>query len=1259
MASGKEHKLLLQLGAQLSGTFNSTFASAQKELMSMQKEIAALSKVQSDISSYQKQQSAVEATRSKLAVLKQQYDNIQREINETEGYSSSLENKLLSKQQQIDKTSDALSKQTARLEETENALKGAGINTDALSDKSAELTAEMNALRKKQEEAAESAENFGENSVTALEAAGSALAAAGLARAFEEIAEEIIECVKASVEFESAQTGVFKTVDGTEAELLAITDEIKNMTTEMPATTTEIAAVAEAAGQLGVATNDVMDFTKVMINLGESTNLTEDDAASAFAKFANITGTASENYSRLGSVVVDLGNNFATTEADIVAMSTRLASAGTLAGFSESEIMALSAAMSSVGIEAEAGGTAMTQTFSNIEKAVETQSESLTEFARVAGMSADEFATAWKTSPVEALQSFIAGLGKLDDQGESSVLVLETLGLTGVRQSNMLKSLGLAAETLGDAVNTANKAWNENTALTVEANKRYATTASKLQMLQNTYGNLQVAIGDVYTPTVATLADVGMDALKTVTEFVEKNPELVKAITALGIGVGGFTAALVGYIAVSKLAKAATDALNTAMKANPYLLAASAIVGVVTALGSFAVLMKNAKDETEDSEDTLRELTEASRQEYYQLQKLQTEYNALTVEQKENSEEAALLAFEIENLNSSFEMNKQTLSQYVEECNVLNEEIRNSIDANRESRSEIKMNELTNLALVNRLRELSSETDDSVSKQEEMKAIIEELNGVVPNLALSYDDVSENIDGYTSAMEAAIKAEALLRIQEEQRQALVEAYKGKAEAEVARAEAVALHETALKRLSDAQSDYNRKVGESANAENGIFAYAIAKITANLSDEKEELDAAKKAVEEYSVQMAEFDITIAECDATIAECTTGFEKYAEVLMNGTDISSDSLSKQEAVIESIISEVNNLAASYSECYVEMSESFAGQFDLFTEAQANADMTVASAQTAMDSQLVFWQSYADNISILRSVSADDLGITQANYEEIITYAQSGTEEAAGFAASLAEAVNSGNTEIIAKLAETVGEVKAARELAAGEVTAWQLDFEGQIQAIIATMENGLAEMDMSEDAIAAARSTMISYAEQIASNGALAVQNAVNVANQVRAALQSASTNINIGVNAGGVGSSGYAVGTDNATPGWHLVGENGPEIVYFGGGETVYTAEETRRMLSGAREEIQMMSLLPLYQHHLTANSISAVNASVPVSTNGLTSGQYSITVAPQFTVQSGNSEDLDNKLREFSDILIENVLDALEEAGIDKNRRAYN
>ena len=152
--------------------------------------------------------------------------------------------------------------------------------------------------------------------------------------------------------------------------LAAISAGIKQMSTEIPATTTEIAAVAEAAGQLGIATGDVLSFSRVMLDLGESTNMSADEAATALARFANITGTSAADYERLGSVIVGLGNNFATTEAEITQMATRLASAGTLAGLTESEIMALATAMSSVGIEAEAGGTAMTQTLAAMEKAV-------------------------------------------------------------------------------------------------------------------------------------------------------------------------------------------------------------------------------------------------------------------------------------------------------------------------------------------------------------------------------------------------------------------------------------------------------------------------------------------------------------------------------------------------------------------------------------------------------------------------------------------------------------------------------------------------------------------------------------------------------------------------------------------------------------------------------------------------------------------------------------------------------------------------
>ncbi len=131
----------------------------------------------------------------------------------------------------------------------------------------------------------------------------------------------------------------------TPEQLRRIKEDILDLSTNVP-TTADISAVAEAAGQLGIAVEDITNFSSVMIDLGESTNLSSDEAASSLAKFANITRMDADYYSNLGSVIVDLGNNFATTEADIVSMATRLASTGEITGLSEAQIMAVSTALS-------------------------------------------------------------------------------------------------------------------------------------------------------------------------------------------------------------------------------------------------------------------------------------------------------------------------------------------------------------------------------------------------------------------------------------------------------------------------------------------------------------------------------------------------------------------------------------------------------------------------------------------------------------------------------------------------------------------------------------------------------------------------------------------------------------------------------------------------------------------------------------------------------------------------------------------------
>ena len=294
-------------------------------------------------------------------------------------------------------------------------------------------------------------------------------------------------------EFETAFAGVKKTVNATEEEFAKLKKDILDMSTTIPSSAVEIAGVMEIAGQLGIATANLSEFTQTMINLGVSTNLSAADAATALAKFANITQMDPSNYERLGSTIVDLGNNFATTEADIVEMATRLAAAGDLAGLSEAQILALATSMSSVGIAAESGGSTMSKLLKKMQVAVETNSGSLEQWATVANMSVKEFKNTFEKDAVVALSAFIDGLNDTERLGKSAIVVLDDMDLKEVRLSNTILSLANSSGVMTNAIDMANKAWEENTALQEEANKRYETTDSKIQIMKNSFVNLGIA----------------------------------------------------------------------------------------------------------------------------------------------------------------------------------------------------------------------------------------------------------------------------------------------------------------------------------------------------------------------------------------------------------------------------------------------------------------------------------------------------------------------------------------------------------------------------------------------------------------------------------------------------------------------------------------------------------------------------------------------------------------------------------------------
>jgi TP901 family phage tail tape measure protein len=330
----------------------------------------------------------------------------------------------------------------------------------------------------------------------------------------------------AAIDFESAFAGVIKTVDATDEQLSELRVGIREMAMELPATREEIAGVAEAAGQLGIQTDSILSFTRVMIDLGEATDLSANDAATSLAQLANVTGMSQDEFSNLGSAVVALGNNMATTESKIVEMSMRIAGAGSQVGMTEDEILALAASLSSVGIEAEAGGSAISKTMIEIARQVATGGDKLEQFAKIAGMSSERFSTAWEEDATAALLLFVEGLASAEEQGTSTLQLLEDLEITEVRQRDALLRAAGASDMMTDAVRISSNAWRENTALTKEAEQRYETTESQLKILRNQVSDVALEFGEALAPA---LMDA-VDAARPILEWAKRQAEAFSAL---------------------------------------------------------------------------------------------------------------------------------------------------------------------------------------------------------------------------------------------------------------------------------------------------------------------------------------------------------------------------------------------------------------------------------------------------------------------------------------------------------------------------------------------------------------------------------------------------------------------------------------------------------------------------------------------------------------------------------------------------------
>lgn len=595
---GKQYEMAFAIGAKVQSNFGAAFKNASRDVQGLQTTIDSLNKRQSDISSYQKTEQALEKTRAKLALYQQQYANLKNAIEQNGQASVQEQNQMLAKAKAIDDLKSKEEQLAGKLQSTGNALQNEGVDLNNLGQASTQTANQIEALRNKQDDLITSSNNAQEATTSMADSLMDVVAATGAVEALNKLKQAFQECAEAAISFEADMAAVKRTVGGDDEYIDNLGESFKSLSTQIPITASELASIASTAGQLGIAQDKVEEFSVVMAKLATTTDLTADEAASMLAQFANITGLT--DYERMGAVVAQLGDSTATTASKVVQMSQGMAAAANIAGMSATDIMAISAAVGSLGIEAQAGSTSMSQLITTLYKATET-GENLSEFASVAGMSAEQFKQAWADDAVSALNAFVTGLNDVERNGRSAIVILDELGINNVRQQKAILGLASAGNLLSSTISQANAAWEENTALEEKAGIMYETTQSRLTMLSNAFQNVQIAVGDAFTPAISAVADALNGVVEPISQWIEENPKLVQAIgTAMGI-MGGMVAILGAYTIAAKLATAASAALTAAIPGAKALLAVSAVIALVA--GAATLLSDSFKDSTQSLED--------------------------------------------------------------------------------------------------------------------------------------------------------------------------------------------------------------------------------------------------------------------------------------------------------------------------------------------------------------------------------------------------------------------------------------------------------------------------------------------------------------------------------------------------------------------------------------------------------------------------------------------------------------------------------
>lgn len=405
--------------------------------------------------------------------------------------------------------------------------------------------------------------------------------------------------VRAAVNFDTALVGVAKTTNATEAELEVLGAQFRAMALEIPVAAAELANIGETAGRLGVEVQNIPKFTETVAALGVATNLSTESAAQFLARIQAITSLPADQIENFGSALVDLGNNTATSEAEIAAFTLRMSGAGNVAGLTQAQILGVAASFSELGVRAERGGTAVQKVLFTMIEAINTAGPELDTFAAAAGVTAEEFATLFEEDAGEAFTRFVEGLGR---SGTEAFSILTQLGLADQRLAQAFITVGNAGENLRENIELSTAAFAENTALVIEAERRYASAASQFKILLNNLSELAIIVGNILLPPLLQLVEIITPLIQRLAAFAEEHPTLTKVVIAAGLALVALGGALIAISLIAPGVLAAFILISGAVTFLTPLFAGLSIamgpitlivLGIAAAIGVGIIIWKN------------------------------------------------------------------------------------------------------------------------------------------------------------------------------------------------------------------------------------------------------------------------------------------------------------------------------------------------------------------------------------------------------------------------------------------------------------------------------------------------------------------------------------------------------------------------------------------------------------------------------------------------------------------------------------------